>query len=173
MHAGLIERIPAGALGIFAVAVEIGLAAILIDDVVLARHVMHVEFRLADHLVGIVEFGGAREMRDITGMDHERGALRHRADLVDRLLQRGERVRIGGFVEADMAVADLQEGEAGGALLGGLRIAEQIQRFWHAARDGPEHARARPDHAFQCVAPVDAVVVVSHVGLLQSVGTYG
>ena len=43
VHAGLVERIPAGALRALAVALEIGLAVVLVDDVVFARHVMRVE----------------------------------------------------------------------------------------------------------------------------------
>ena len=42
MHAGIIEAVPAGALGVVAVALAVELD-LLVDDVVLARHVMHVE----------------------------------------------------------------------------------------------------------------------------------
>ena len=163
MHAGLVETVPAGALRVLAVAIEISLATVLIYDVVLARHVMDVEFGLTDHLLGIVEFRRARKMGDVAGVDHEARSRRQRADLVDRLLQRAEGVRIGRLVEANMTVADLQEGEGGGARLRGFCIAEQIERFRHAARNSPEHAGAGPDHAFECVASIDAVLLVSHV----------
>ena len=104
-------------------------------------------------------------MRDVAGVDHERRLDRHRLDLVDGFLQRAERVGIGRLVEADMAVADLQEGHAGG--LGGLRRTDQSQRTGHAARNGPEHAGACPGHAFQHAAAADAVcfivmVVIAH-----------
>src|SRR3984885_3000039 len=54
-EAGVVERIPARALGVLAVALEVELARRLVDEVVLARHVMHVEPGGADDLSGIVE----------------------------------------------------------------------------------------------------------------------
>jgi len=74
---------------------------------------MDVELGLTDQLVGIVEFVGLGEMGDIARMDHEGRARLHCQflDLADGFAQRAERVRVGRFVEADMAVADLQEGE--------------------------------------------------------------
>ena len=78
----------------------------------LARHVMHVEPRLRDDAVGVVELRFQRQMADVAGMDHEGRLVRQRIDLGDGLFERAERIRIGRLVEADMAVADLQEGEA-------------------------------------------------------------
>ena len=97
-------------------------------------------------------------MRDVAGVDHERWLGRHRLDLVDGLFQRADRIRIGRFVEADMAVADLQERHAG--MVRGLRRPHQPHRARHAARNGPEYARACPGHAFQHAAAADAVIVV-------------
>jgi hypothetical protein len=97
---------------------------LLVDEIVLARHVMHVELGLRDDALGVVELGGLRQMGDVAGVDHEGRLHRHRLDLVDRLLERAERVRIGRLVEADMAVADLQEGQAGG-LASRLRLADR------------------------------------------------
>src|SRR6516225_8061946 len=65
-----------------------------VEDVVLAGHVVHVEARLRDDAVGIIEFGGLGEMRDIAGMDDERWLRRQSLDLVDRLLERADGVRI-------------------------------------------------------------------------------
>ena len=113
MHAVGVERVPAGAFGAAAVTIQVELA-VLVEEIVLARHVMHVELRLRDDAVGVVELGHLRQMADVAGVNHERRLYRHRLDPVDRLLQRAARVRIGRLVEADMAVADLQEGEAGG-----------------------------------------------------------
>ena len=93
--------------------------------VVLAGNVVDVEAGAADHLVGIVELLGLRQMRDVAGVDHEGRLRRELADLADRFLQGAEGVGVGRLVEADMAVADLQEGEAG--RLGRLRVAEQAQ----------------------------------------------
>ena len=50
-------------------------------------------------------------MADIAGVNHEGWFLGQLLDAGDCLAQGGERIRIGGFAEADMAVADLQEGE--------------------------------------------------------------
>jgi hypothetical protein len=47
----------------------------------------------------------------------------HRLYLGDGFAQRAERIRVRGLVKADMAVAHLQKGEAGG--FGGNRIADQ------------------------------------------------
>jgi hypothetical protein len=41
--------------------------------------------------------------------------------------------------------------------LGGLRLADQAQRVGNAAGNGPEHAGACPGHAFENLAPADAV----------------
>jgi hypothetical protein len=123
MNAVVVEAIPALTFGALAVAVEIGLALSLIDEVVLAGHVMHVELGLPNQLGGIVELVRLGEVGDVAGVDHEGGTGLHVLGLGDRLVQRPESVRIGRLVEADMAVADLQEGEARGVC--GERIAEQ------------------------------------------------
>ena len=111
VHAAGVEAVPAVALRAAAVALAIELR-LLVDDVVLAGDVMHVELGLRDDLVGVVELGGLRQMRDVAGVDHERRLRRQRLDAADGLLQRALGVGIGGLVEAHVAVADLQEGEA-------------------------------------------------------------
>ena len=70
---------------------------------------MHVEPGLRDDAIGIVEFVRLGEMGDVAGMDHKGRLHRQRLDLADGFLERAERVGIGRLVEADMAVADLQE----------------------------------------------------------------
>ena len=121
----IVEGVPARTLGAFAVAREIGLAHAFIDEVVFARHVMHIERGLTDELACIVELVGLGEVSDVAGMDHEGGLGRHGFDLGDGLAQRAERIRVGRLVEADMAVADLEEGEGG--RFRGERIAEQAE----------------------------------------------
>src|SRR5574338_1689985 len=106
MHAVFVEGIPAGSLRAFAVALEIGLAQAFIDEIVLPRHVMHVERGLTDDLARIVELVWLGEVSNVAGMDHEGGLGRHRFDLANGLAQRAERIWIGRLVEADMAVAD-------------------------------------------------------------------
>src|ERR1700691_2729119 len=56
MDSVLVEGIPAGALGVLAVPLKIGLERDIVEVVVLARHVMHVETNAADDLSGVVEF---------------------------------------------------------------------------------------------------------------------
>ena len=58
MHAALVEAVPAAPLAVAAVAVEIALPLSVVDDVMLARHVMQVEPRRADDLVRVVELLG-------------------------------------------------------------------------------------------------------------------
>ena len=74
-----------------------------------------------------------------------------------------ERVRVGRLVEADVAVADLQEGEGRGApRRRPARWPRPIDRGT-PPRQRPEDAGAGPGHAFEKAAPVDAVVRVGAV----------
>src|SRR3984957_1383381 len=155
MDAGLVEGIPARALGAFAITVEIGFPLGLVDDVMFARHVVNVEPGLADDLIGVVELLGLRQMRDVAGMDHERRLGRHGDDLADRFPQRAERIGIGRLVETDMAVGNLQETEP---RLGRLRRSDQ-RRFRHAAGERPYHAGSRPDHTFERLAAVESFIL--------------
>ena len=112
VHAVVVEAVPTVPLGAFTVAVEIGLAEALVDDVVLAGNLVDVEPSLTDDLISVVEFVRLGQMGDIARMDHEGRARNNQfLDLADGLAKRAERVRIGWFIEADMAVADLQERE--------------------------------------------------------------
>ncbi len=54
VHAVGVEAVPAGALGAAAVTLAIEFH-VGIEEIVLARHVMHVETRLRDDAVGVVE----------------------------------------------------------------------------------------------------------------------
>src|SRR5271166_5341712 len=86
MDAALIERIPPRALGVFAVAIEIGLALPLVDDVMFAWDVINVELGLTYGLIGIVELLRLRQMRDVAGVDHEGGLGGKGGDLADRFV---------------------------------------------------------------------------------------
>ena len=130
VHAVLVEAVPAGALGVLAVALAVELD-LFVDDVVLARHVVHVEAGGLDDAVGVVELLRLRQVGDVAGVDHELGLGRQRLHLGDRLLQRAGGVGIGGLVEADMAVADLKEGQPG-RLCGQCRL-DEAERAGHAA----------------------------------------
>src|ERR1700722_12998707 len=111
MDSVLVEGIPTGALGILAVPLEIGLERDLVEIVVLAWHVMHIETHAADDLSGVVEFLGLRQMGDVAGMKHECRLFGKRFDLRDCLLQSTKCIGIGFLVESDMAVGNLQERE--------------------------------------------------------------
>src|SRR6516164_2837005 len=115
-------------------------------------------------------------MGDVAGVDDERRGCRHRVDLGDRLLERAERVRVGGFVEADMAVADLQKCEPARLRLCGRRLPEEAKRPRHTAAHRPEHAGPRPGHALQYSAAVDVcrtrqflLLTIGHLALLTGV----
>src|SRR3984893_13945353 len=90
--AGLIEGKPAGALGVLAIAFEIGLAIVLVDNIVLARHVMNIELGFADDSLRIVELPGLRKTGDVAGVDHEGGLDWKAAHLADRFLQGPKRI---------------------------------------------------------------------------------
>src|ERR1700688_1829314 len=129
----IVEAVPARALGALAVAFEIGLAAVLIDDVVLAGHPVNLDAGFAEYLVGIVELGGPGKMRDVAGVNDEGRLDRHRLHLGDGLAQRPQSMRFGRLFEADMAVAHLQESEAGSP--GRNRFSDQSNRVRNATAD--------------------------------------
>ena len=124
----------------------------------LAGHEQHaVGAQLAQHLVRRVELVGLRELRDIAGVQHERGALGERVEARDGLAQRAGHVVVRVLVEADVAVADLREQEAARRRVARRRAAEHA-RHRHAAIERPEQTRASPRHAAEKAAAVDAVV---------------
>ena len=118
---------------------------------------MHVEPGLGDGAIGVVELGGLGEMCDVAGMNHERRFCGQRFDLPDRFLKRADRIGVGWGMEADMTIADLQEGQL--ARLGRQRSVDNAERARHAAGNRPKHPRTRPRHAFQHLAAVEAVAV--------------
>src|SRR5215475_16075256 len=103
-------------------------------------------------------------MGDVAGVDHERGFYRQRLDSVDGFLVGAGRVGIGWLVEANMAVADLQECQASGALR--HRFVDDAERARHTARYRPQHSGSSPGHAFKDLATADAeaslLIVVIH-----------
>jgi hypothetical protein len=133
---------------------------------------MHVELGLSDDLIGIVELVRFGKMGDIAGMNHEGRLGRHRLHLGNGLAQRAERIRVSRLAEADMAVADLQEGEA--RRFRGQSVAKQAQGFRHTARQRPQHPGPRPDHTFERAPSAYARLIsfppplVTHHRLLRS-----
>src|SRR5579862_218043 len=105
-------------------------------------------------------------MADVARVDHEGGLCRQGIYLGDALLERADGVGIWRLeVKADMAVADLQEGEGMRFLRGCL--VDKAQRVRHAARNGPQHAGSNPGHAFENFAPTDAVFAVEFAHCLS------
>ncbi len=69
--------------------------------------------RFLQDLVGVVELVVARELRHVAGMNDEIRPFAERLHLGDGFAEGRAGVGIGRLVEADVAVADLQEGERG------------------------------------------------------------
>src|SRR5580700_4943114 len=148
VHAAVIEAVPTLALGVFAVTCEIGLAVVGVGDIVLAGQEEHLLVGRFDDLIGVVPLLLFREVADIAGMDEKGGLRRHRLDLLDRLGERGARVGVWRQMKADMAVTNLNESKRALRRLGGGSPADQAERAWHPAAQGPNDARSCPGHAF-------------------------
>ena len=82
-----------------------------VEHVMLAGDEEHRQAGFLQDLVGVVELVVARELRDVAGMDDEIRLFAKRLHLGDSFAEGRAGVGIGRLVEADMAVADLQEGE--------------------------------------------------------------
>src|SRR5947207_15878085 len=92
-------------------------------------------------------------MREITGVQHERGLFWCRLDLRHRRPQRRGDISVRRFVEADMTVADLAESDPAahaGAVARPAPVRLPDHRACeHAARQGPHRA---------CTAPAPALL---------------
>ena len=143
----------------FPIALEI-LLAVVAQHVVLTRHKVDLfRGRSFQYLVERVEFTRLRELTQITGVNDEIRFVGHGIDLVDRRLQSSGDVRIGRLVKTDVTVADLHKAEVP-AFAGIFAIAlGECPRHRDAAAHGPDQACARPCHALQEPATVDAIVV--------------
>ena len=82
MDAALVEAVPASRPHFLAEPLE-ELPAAVADHVVLARRVVHVDLGPLENLIGRVELGGGREMRDIAGVQDQRRRFFHAGDLVE------------------------------------------------------------------------------------------
>src|SRR5271166_1918123 len=162
MHAVRVEAVPARPFGVLAVAFAIELG-VLIEEVVLAWNIMHVEACLGDDALGVVELGRLGEMRNVSGVDHEGGLGWKRFDLRERLFEGADHIGISRLVEADMAVADLHETEL--ARLGGQRSVDDPEGARDASGYGPQHPGAGPSHAFQDFSPAQAGISAALRGI--------
>src|SRR5581483_3805666 len=100
-------------------------------------------------------------MRDVAGVDHEGWLHRQRPCSRDTFLKRAFNVRIGPLVEANMTVADLQKGKP--PCRRRHCFVDDAERGRYTTGNTPKHASAGPCHAFENLAPVDAVIVLSHL----------
>ncbi len=82
-----------------------------------------------------------------------------RVDLSDGRAKSRGHIVVRGFVEADVAVADLHEEE----LAFFRRLGAQAGRARDAAADRPEQACPDPRHAAQKVAAIQAVCITSPI----------
>src|SRR5207248_723129 len=119
---------------------------------------------LQDLLDG-VEFFRLRKVADVAGVQKKFRSDGEAIDLVHSGLQSPRDVRIGRFIKAHVAVADLGEAQFASYFLGHLprvqlRQAAHAVGAQHAAADHAKSAGAGPGHALQEAAPVDAVMIV-------------
>src|SRR5437762_12993369 len=100
-------------------------------------------------------------MTDIAGVQNEFGGSWQSIDLVNRSFERGDDIGICGLIESHMAVTDLGETQFTNAVQF-LRMfvrAESV-RLQHASFNQAQSTGARPGHAPQESAAIDAVTVV-------------
>ena len=153
MRAERIEAVPL-AIGRSVEALE-EVPAIVDEHVVLTWHVVSVEACGADDLPSSIEFLGLRQVRHIAGVQHEQpAAARQGAHFLDRRAERCVRVGVRVLVEADMAIADLDERETPGFRRGD-RI-DQAERPRHTALQRPDDPGAAPCRTSQQRAAIQA-----------------
>src|SRR5215471_668905 len=93
-------------------------------------------------------------MADVAGMDDELRRNGQRIYLCDGLLQRCGYIFVCRFVEAHVAVANLDKIESSPRRAGGSMSDLAVG---DPAADCPEEAGPHPGHAFQKAAAIDAV----------------
>lgn len=81
-----------------------------------SRHGEHVwSAQSGHHLLGLIELRAGSHMSEIAGMDYEIGGVAQIVDLIDRMTERIDHVRVGGAGESEVAVTDLGEAQRGRA----------------------------------------------------------
>ncbi len=94
------------------------------------------------------------------GVQEQVRGVRKPVDFVERQLQGAGDILVGRFVEADVAVADLDEAEARSSRSSVGGSGEKFRR-WYAPCQAPQQSGARPGHTTKKVSPVDAIVVMA------------
>src|SRR5436309_1746109 len=97
-------------------------------------------------------------MCEISGVQDELRLALQRADLVDRCLQRGGYIRIGGFIKSNMTVADLREADS--ALVVVRPGLSEEARGGYARLDRPNDPGAGPRHASEKSPAVNSVMIL-------------
>jgi hypothetical protein len=174
VDAAVVEALPAGAVGAAPVAFEEQLRVVG-EDIVFAGDVKRAaDYGLADNLGTGVEFFWFGEVRDVARVEEERGALGKGIDLCDRMFERADDVFVRRFVEADVAVAELDECEVGGRC--GARLLAEGLRCEEAAGQGPDDAGAaqamqlkKPRRSTPSASMVLSVVLVSRLLVVECV----
>ena len=124
----------------------------------LAGHVEHGHRQFGQHLLQRVELRRLRQVREIAGVQHERRRLRFGLDLRDRGAQRRGDVGVCRLVEADVAVADLDEAQAAAARRAAPSGRDRSARAaspQHAAGHRPDGPGADPGHALQEMSSIE------------------
>jgi hypothetical protein len=98
-------------------------------------------------------------MTQVARMNKEVWRALQGVDLADRLLQRRGNVSVSCLVEADMAIAYLNEAECSTSVRLMLRHLPEGFRTKHSSAYRPNHAGASPSHALQKTAAVYAVFI--------------
>ena len=114
MHALVVKALPGLAAGGFAETLEIQFAVVA-GDIVFAGDIEHFLLTKAfEDLVQGVEFSDLGKVGEVAGVENQVRLLNGGVDLVDGHLQRTVDVSICRLVEADVAVANLNDSEVGG-----------------------------------------------------------
>src|SRR5437660_9298236 len=95
-------------------------------------------------------------MSKIAGVDDEFRLLLQLVDLVNGRLQGRIHVGVGGFVETDMAIADLDKREISARALFVPRQSE-YRRGWDACSHRPNQTCSSPGHAFEKPPAINAI----------------
>jgi hypothetical protein len=96
-------------------------------------------------------------MTKIPGVNNKIRRTLQSIDLVHGCAESAYNVWIRGLVEADVAVADLNEVEFS---LGVCRVLAESLRTQNTPTDSPEDASAGPSHAFEKSSTVDAIAIL-------------
>src|SRR6476620_5931518 len=93
-------------------------------------------------------------MSDVARVNQERRLILKRIDFVDCFLKSLCHILIRFFVEADVAIADLNEAENALATVPWHQLAGRK----HTSIHNPEHSGARPRHALKETAPLELII---------------